>query len=318
MAVQHRPAAQHVSEPRRLMFIHAHPDDEASKGAATAARYARAGHRVSVVTFTDGGAGSVHNPAMDRPEVWADLAGVRARELADSLAALGVSDGVQFGYPDSSHVPDYDGTSPLDPDRHALAPGCFYRVPFEEPLERLVRLVRATRPDVLVTYPPDGDCPHPDHRRTHELAVAAFDAAADPERFPAAGPPWSAAKLYYTQVSNPARSQAIDAACRRNARPSPFMGCAEDGRVDPSTTFVEVGDTLDAREQALRAHASQIDPDGPWLEVPTWLLREAYPYEAFTLAASRVVTELPEDDLLASLPTAGEPGRVLRDVHTVG
>lgn len=290
------PAARHV------MFVHAHPDDEASKGAATAARYARAGHRLTVVTFTDGGAGSVHNPAMDRPEVRTDLAGVRSRELAASLQALGVTDSVAFGYPDSSHVPGFDGISPLDPDRHGLAADCFYRVPFDEPLERLVTLIRATHPDVLVTYPPDGDCPHPDHTRTHELTVAAFDAAADPIRFPAAGEPWAVTKLYYTQVSNPARSAAIDTVCRRHARPSPFTGCADNDRADPSTTFVEVADTLDAREHALRAHASQIDPDGPWLEVPTWLVREAYPYEAFTLAASRVPTQLPEDDLLASLP----------------
>lgn len=292
---------------RHVMFVHAHPDDEASKGAATAARYARAGHRVSVVTFTDGGAGSVHNPAMDRPEIRADLAGVRSRELAASLRALGVKESSEFGYPDSSHVPGFDGTSPLDPQRHGLAPDCFYRVAFDEALERLVRSIRATQPDVLVTYPPDGDCPHPDHTRTHELTVAAFDAAADPARFPAAGGPWAVAKLYYTQVSNPARSAAIDAACRRHGLASPFTGCAGDDHPDPSTTFVEVADTLDAREQALLAHASQIDPLGPWLEVPTWLLREAYPYEAFTLAASRVPVELPEDDLLACIQRSFAP-----------
>jgi mycothiol S-conjugate amidase len=162
-------------------------------------------------------------------------------------------------------------------------------------------LVRTRLPHVLVTYPPDGDCPHPDHTRTHELAVAAFDAAADPERFPSAGPVWAVTKLYYTQVSNPARSAAIDAACRRYGLPSPFTGCADDNRTDPSTTFVEVADTLEARTQALLAHASQIDPDGPWLAAPTWLIREAYPYEAFTLARSRVETSLPEDDLLAGL-----------------
>lgn len=284
-----------------MLFVHAHPDDEASKGAATAARYARAGHQVTVVTWTDGGAGSVHNPAMDRPEVRADLAAVRGRELDASLAALGVTDSVRFGYPDSSHVPGFNGVSPLDPDRHGLASDAFYRVPFEQALELLVALVRDRRPHVAVTYPPDGDCPHPDHTRTHELAAAAFDAAADPARFPNAGPVWAVAKLYYTQVSNPARSAAIDAACRRHNLPSPFTGCRDVDGADPSTTFVEVADTLQARERALLAHASQIDPSGPWLAAPTWLLREAYPYEAFTLARSRVETSLPEDDLLAGL-----------------
>jgi len=149
--------------------------------------------------------------------VHADLAAVRARELDASLAALGVTDSVRFGYPDSGHVPGFDGVSELDPGQHGLAPDCFYRVPFERPLERLVALIRATRPEVLVTYPPDGDCPHPDHTRTHLLTVAAYEAAADPERFPDAGAPWVVAKLYYTTVSDPARSASIDAASQARA-----------------------------------------------------------------------------------------------------
>ena len=286
------------------MFVHAHPDDEASKGAATAARYARAGHRVTVVTCTDGSAGSIHNPAMDLPAVRADLAAVRAQELVASLAALGVTDSYRLGYPDSGHVPDFDGASQLDPDEHELAPGCLYRVPFEEPLGRLVEIVRSTRPEVLVTYPPDGDCPHPDHTRAHELAVAAFDAAADPTRFPDAGPAWEVAKLYSTQVSNPARSAAIDAACRARGLASPFTGCGDDNREDPSTTFIEVSDTLEPRDQALRAHRSQIEPDGAWLSVPTALVREVYPYEAFVLLRARIPVDLPETDLFAGLDRA--------------
>ncbi|MEX2550942.1 MAG: PIG-L family deacetylase, partial [Nitriliruptoraceae bacterium] len=286
---------------RHVLFVHAHPDDEASKGAATAARYAAAGHGVTIVTLTDGRSGGVQNPAVRLPAAPADITAVRASELDASLAALGVTDSVRFGYPDSGHVPGFDGTSDLDADQHGLAPGCLYRLPFDEPLERLVAVIRETRPDVLVTYPPDGDCPHPDHTRAHGLTVAAYDVAADASRFPAAGAPWQVAKLYYTQVSNPARSAAIDRACRVRGLDSPFTGCADDDRDDPSTTYIEVASTLQAREQALRAHVSQIDPDGPWLSVSTELLVEVYPYEAFTLARANTPVDLPEHDLFAGL-----------------
>ena len=290
------------------MFVHAHPDDESSKGAATMARYASEEHRVSVVTCTDGGRGHVLNPALDRPEVRERLASRRAAELAAALEVLGVTDHWWLGYPDSGHVPGWDGRTPLDDSQH-LADDCFARSQREPAVARLVGLIRRGQPDVLVTYPPADDCPHPDHRRTHEITVRAFEEAADPDAHPGTGAPWQPRKLYYTVVSNPNRTRALHAACQRHGIASPFDGCksaSEDP--DPSTTFVEVGAHLEARAAALRAHASQVEPNGPWFAVPTWVIAAAYPYEAFVLARSRVATSVPEDDLFAGLRGADVVG----------
>jgi mycothiol S-conjugate amidase len=162
------------------MFVHAHPDDESSKGAATMARYAKEGHRISVVTLTDGSAGDILNPAMDRPGVKDRMTEIRVDELARALEILGVSDHFPFGYVDSGYVEDFDG------DGSRLADDAFFNVEIDEVVGRLVTLIRAERPDVLLTYPAGGGYPHPDHIRCHDVAVAAYDAAADPRRFPGA------------------------------------------------------------------------------------------------------------------------------------
>lgn len=280
------------------MFVHAHPDDESSKGSATMARYAKEGHRVSVVTLTDGMAGEILNPAMDRPGVLERMPQVRAEELERALQILGVTDHFAFGYPDSGYVKDFDG------DGTALADDAFYNVPFEEPVERLVATIRAERPDVLVTYPEGGGYPHPDHIRCHDVSLAAFDAAADPDRFPSAGEPWEVRKLYYVGVFYRRKLEALHQACLDRGIESPYTRWLD--RLDPdepcpATTHVEVGDFLDHRRRALLAHETQIDPNGQWFKVPDELVREVYPYEDFELGHSRVPTELPENSLFAGL-----------------
>ncbi|MDQ3973275.1 MAG: mycothiol conjugate amidase Mca [Actinomycetota bacterium] len=296
--------------PRHAMFVHAHPDDESSKGAGTMARYSKEGYRVTVVTCTDGGQGDVLNPKMDRPGVKDRMTELRREELARALEILGVSDHYALGYPDSGYVEDFDGEGSL------LQPDCFYNVPMEAATERLVRVVRAERPDVLVTYPEGGGYAHPDHIRCHDVSVAAFEAAGDAGSFPAAGEPWQPRKLYYVSAFSRHRVEALHHACMERGIESPFTGWLErwdPDADDPSTTHVDVGDFLAARRQALLAHATQIDPDGMWFRVPDELVREVYPYEDFQLAASLVPTGLPEDSLFAGLeerdaPAAGGPG----------
>jgi mycothiol S-conjugate amidase len=280
------------------MFVHAHPDDESSKGAATMARYAKEGHRVSVVTCTDGMAGDILNPAMDRPGVKERMRELRAEELARALEILGVTDHFWLGYPDSGYVEDFDG------DGSRLAPDCFFNTDLDEAVGRLVRLVRAERPEVLVTYPEDGGYPHPDHIRCHDVSVAAFEAAADADRYPEAGAPWQPQKLYYVGAFNRRKLEALHQACEERGIESPFVGWLErldPDEPDPTTTNVHVAEYLPLRSQALLAHATQIDPEGHWFKVPDELIAEIYPYEDFTLARSLVDTELPEDSLFAGL-----------------
>ena len=280
------------------MFVHAHPDDESSKGAATMARYAKEGYRISVVTMTDGMEGDILNPAMDLPGVKERMGELRREELANALAILGVTDHFPMDYPDSGYVEDFAG------DGSALAGDCFYNVPMDGPVERLVRLFRAERPHVVVTYPEGGGYPHPDHIRTHDVTVAAFDAAGDPEAFPDAGEPWQPRKLYYVGAFNRHKVEALHAACLERDIESPFTGWLErfdPEEPDPSTTHVDVGDYLGHRSRALLAHATQIDPNGMWFRIPDEMVREVYPYEDFQLARSLVDTECPESSLFAGL-----------------
>ncbi|HLG92170.1 MAG TPA: PIG-L family deacetylase [Acidimicrobiales bacterium] len=172
-----------------LMCVHAHPDDESSKGAGTVARYHAEGVRCVLVCATGGEEGDILNPAMDRPEVRARLEEVRQAELARATEIIGYDEVVMLGYRDSG-MPG----SPANQD-----PRSFAAAPLEEATARLVAAIRRARPQVLVTYGEDQrGYPHPDHIRVHEVSVAAFEAAGDASAFPEAGPPWQPLKLYYT------------------------------------------------------------------------------------------------------------------------
>jgi mycothiol S-conjugate amidase len=280
------------------MFVHAHPDDESSKGAATMARYVKEGYRVSVVTCTDGAAGEVLNPAMDQPGILERMVDVRREELARALEVLGVTEHRWLGYPDSGYVEHFDG------DGSVLSEDCFYNAPTDEAVGRLVAIIRDTRPDVLVTYPEGGGYPHPDHIRCHDVSVAAFEAAPDPKAYPDTGAPWQPRKLYYMGTFNRRKVEALHAACLERGIESPFTGWLErwdPDEQDPSTTHVEIGDYLDQRNRALLAHATQIDPHGMWFRIPDDVIRTVYPSEDFQLASSLVETELPESSLFAGL-----------------
>ena len=156
---------------RTIVALHAHPDDEASKGAGTVARYSDEGVRTVLVTATGGEAGDILNPAADSPEVRADLAAVRRTELLDAAAIIGYDDVVMLGYRDSG-MPD------TEENRHPLA---FVNASFEEILGRLVAIVRSEQPEVILGYDDHERYPHPDHLRIHDLSEAVFVAAADPE-----------------------------------------------------------------------------------------------------------------------------------------
>ncbi len=284
-------------EQLRLMCVHAHPDDESSKGAATMARYSREGVDVLVVTLTDGSRGSVLNPAMDRPEVQADITAVRAAEMDRAREILGVRQ-VFLGFVDSG-LPEGDPLPPLPED-------CFAAGPLEEQVEALVRVVREQRPHVMTTYDENGGYPHPDHIRCHEVSVAAFEAAGDPDRFPDAGPPWQPLKLYYNLTFHKSRLEKLHQAMLAAKVDSPYaewLVTWEDkpGDTERLTTSVPCAEYFDVRDAALIAHATQVDPTGRWFACPIELQQETWPYEDFQLARALVDTDLPEDDLFAGV-----------------
>ncbi len=181
-----------VPDPLCLLTVHAHPDDESSKGAGSVALYHAEGVRTVLVCCTGGEEGEVLNPALDTPEVHARLADLRQEELAEATRVIGYDEVVMLGYRDS-------GMPGSEANAH---PASFAQAPLEEAVGRLVAVIRRVRPQVMVVYGDDqSGYPHPDHLRVHEIGLAAFSAAGDPDQFPGSGGPWQPAKLYYTEFS---------------------------------------------------------------------------------------------------------------------
>lgn len=293
----------------RLMAVHAHPDDESSKGAATMARYAREGADVIVVTCTGGEAGDILNPAMDRPEIIADLVAVRRQELVTAVNILGVRQ-VDLGFVDSG-LPQKPEGAPDDYELPPLDPGCFASQPLDVTTRALVEVVRRERPHVMITYDENGGYPHPDHIACNRISVAAFEAAGDPERFPDAGEPWQPSKLYYVHGWHYDKLKAIHDAMEARGLESPYAERLADWVRDHDeerrvTTRVECAEHYPLRNQALIAHATQVDPEGTWFSVPLDLQQEVWPTEDYELVRSLVDTRVPEDDLFAGLR---EPSR---------
>jgi mycothiol S-conjugate amidase len=290
-----------------LLTVHAHPDDEASKGAPTVARYGREGVRTVLVCCTGGEEGDLQNEALRAagepfhgltPEQEkAKLAELRPAELARSAEVIGFTDVVMLGYRDSG--------MPESAANHD--PAAFANADLDEATGRLVAVIRQTRPQVILTYNDDQQgYPHPDHLRVHDISVLAFERAGDGAWYPAAGEPWQPSKLYYTVWSR-ARMRAIHDALLRLRGASPFdeSWFERPDQDDRITTRIDVRDYLWARSGALRAHATQVDPNEAfWFGLTDEELAETYPYDDWILARSTTGPAPPaeiEDDLFAGL-----------------
>ncbi|MFE2726251.1 mycothiol conjugate amidase Mca [Kitasatospora sp. NPDC059327] len=289
-----------MSEQLRLMAVHAHPDDESSKGAATMAMYVDQGVDVLVATCTGGERGSVLNPKLQgKPEIEENIHEVRRKEMDEARRILGVKQ-AWLGFVDSG-LPEGD---PLPP----LPEGCFGLKDVEEAAEPLVRLIREFKPQVITTYDENGGYPHPDHIMTHKITMRAFDAAGDPDAYPDAGEPWQPLKLYYNHGFPMGRIRELHAYLTEHGHESPYgewiEGWEKSGRKEREiTTRVRCEDWFETRDRALIAHATQIDPDGPWFRVPLEVQREVWPTEDYELARTLIDVDLPEDDLFAGLRT---------------
>jgi mycothiol S-conjugate amidase len=283
-----------AGHPLALLTVHAHPDDESSKGAGTIARYAAEGVRTVLVCCTGGEEGDILNPAMDRPEVRADLAAVRLRELDAAAAIIGYGEVVLLGYRDSG-MPDSEANADVR---------SFAQAPLDEAVGRLVAIIRRVRPQVVVTYPADQDgYPHPDHLRVHEITIPAVDAAADPSAYPAAGRPWRVDKIYYSAWSRQRIVQMHEKFLELGLE-SPFDEKwfdrpSHDERI---TARVDTSMVADVRRRALLAHATQVDPESKfWFGLPPEVADNVYPVDDYELGRSSVPTAGEEDDLFAGV-----------------
>ncbi|MFW6722770.1 mycothiol conjugate amidase Mca [Streptomyces sp. MAR4 CNY-716] len=287
-----------MSDDLRLMAVHAHPDDESSKGAATMAKYVSEGVEVLVATCTGGERGSILNPKLQGDAfIEKNMHEVRRKEMAEAREILGVKQ-AWLGFVDSG-LPEGDPLPPL-PD------GCFALKEVDEAAEALVRLIREFKPQVITTYDENGGYPHPDHIMTHKITMVAFDAAGDPERYPDAGEPWQPLKVYYNQGFNRPRTVALHEAMLSRGLESPYGEWLErwkefERKERTITTYVPCADFFAIRDKALIAHATQIDPDGPFFKIPMEIQQEVWPTEEYELAKSLVDTSLPEDDLFAGI-----------------
>ncbi|TME34985.1 MAG: GlcNAc-PI de-N-acetylase [Chloroflexi bacterium] len=281
---------------RTLLAVHAHPDDECIGTGGILARYAAEGVRTVLVTCTDGAVGEISDPSLATPE---NLVEVRARELDESVRILRVSRLVKLGYRDSGMAGTADNAHP-DSFQQAL---------FDDALERVVRVVRQERPQVLVTYDERGGYGHPDHIRAHQVAVAAFEAAKDSTRFPSAGPAWAPSKLYYSVVPRSAfvrfierlRAAGIEVPFREQVETAdatggdPPFGVADE-RV---TTTVDVSAYVAQKRAALQSHRTQMGPEQFFMRLPEELFAEVFGRESFQRVAGP--GDNPEADLFAAL-----------------
>ena len=264
-------------DPLSLLTVHAHPDDESSKGAGTVARYSAEGVRTTLVCCTGGELGDIANPALKDTDVIDDLARVRAAELAAATAILGFSEVVHLGYRDSGMA-----GSPGNDD-----PRSFHRADRSEAVARLAGEIRRVRPQVILTYGDDQQgYPHPDHLAVHDISLPAFELAGDPAYRPDLGEPWTPSKLYYSAWSR-SRIQSLHERYAQLGLVSPydegwFKRPSHDHRI---TTRIDVRHHYGARCEALRAHATQIDPTSAfWFGLPDAEAADAYPWDDFILA----------------------------------
>ena len=305
----------------RLLAVHAHPDDESSKGAATTALYAERGARVMIATMTGGEAGDILNPALlQSPQAARDIAGLRRDEMARAAAELG-AEHRWIGFVDSG-LPEGD---PAVETPH----GCFYRTPTAVAARPLVHLIRSFRPHVVTTYDELGGYPHPDHIKTHEVTMAAVESAAHPEDNPELGEPWQVQKVYYNQDLSPTKWLIIHERMLADGLESPFGEMLERYRERADTrrtwlsTRIECREHFEQRDRALLAHATQIDPEGGFFTGAREASKKYWTSEEFELALDFTgrdpldgAQEFVESDLFAGV--IDDSGRRVPDTGPLG
>jgi N-acetyl-1-D-myo-inositol-2-amino-2-deoxy-alpha-D-glucopyranoside deacetylase len=275
-----------------LLAFHAHPDDESISTGGTLASLAAAGTPVTVVTATRGEAGEIHNRD-DADEIRDRLGEIRTAELAAALQVLGVGEPVFLGYRDS-------GMMGTPENEH---PDALWLADFAEAVGRLVKLIRERRPEVITAYDPFGGYGHPDHIQVHRIGTAAYWAAADVGRYPAAtyGEPWRPSKLYWTTWS---RERMVKV--RRQMAPD--LGADEEPEEPGAgslegliTTTIDVADRHEQKHRALLCHDTQFSADSWVRTLPSEMLRSLLGLESLTLVHSAVDCDPADPDLFAGV-----------------
>jgi len=305
-----------------LMTTHAHPDDETIGTGGVMAKAIRDGHRVVLVTGTRGEQGEIVIPELDTPENHRRLGELRAAELEAALGELGVTEWENLGYRDSDMMGRAGNADPRS----------FWQADVDEAAGRLTWLVRRHRPEVITTYNAFGGYGHPDHIRTHDVAVRAYARAGDPAWYPnqlapehgGTGPteadgglaPWAPLKLYEQAIPASVRqgmSERMEAIGETSFWSEPADATPEEleefrARMakmlvpdESITTWVDVNDVLEQKWAAIGRHATQMSPQNPFLRFGIDAWRDFWGREAYILVESRLPVTGPETDLFAGL-----------------
>ncbi len=279
-----------------ILTIHAHPDDESSKGPGTINLYSSQGVRTTLVCCTGGEEGDILNPAMERQEIKEELASVRLAELNSAAAIIGYDEVVMLGYRDSG-MPDSEANG---------HPEAFANADLDTAVGKLVAVIRRVRPQVVMTYPEiQNRYPHPDHLQVTAISIPAFERAGDPDWYPEAGEPFEPLKLY-APIWSRQRLLLTHQAFLDRGLESPYdekwlSGRDRDDRI---SAMIPVDNAV--RRKALLAHATQVDPESPfWFGLPDEVQDAIHPFEEYMMLRSKVPTEELEEDLFAGLRDLG-------------
>jgi len=297
---------------RRLLFVHAHPDDESIQSGLSMAKYVAEGAHVTLVSCTLGEHGEVLVPELAHlaAEQEDRLGAHRLGELSDAMACLGVTDFRRLGgdgaYRDSGMVWDENGNAaPME----QIDPRAFWRADLLEAANHLVAVIREVRPQVLVTYDEFGNYGHPDHIQAHRVATYAVALAAVESHRRDLGPAWDVPKVYWTAESASRMREGAKMAAEAGLE-VPFTFDLENlppmfsEDEDLSTAISSVPEHVTAKLDAMRAHATQITPDGEFFAMGIDLAAIAWGTEYYRLAKGErgpVGESGLEEDLFAGL-----------------
>ncbi|MCH8109336.1 MAG: PIG-L family deacetylase [Chloroflexi bacterium] len=263
------------TEPRRaLLGVFAHPDDESFGTGGLLARYVAEGAHVSLVCATNGEVGEISDPSLATPETLGD---VRVGEMENAARVLGISELIMLGYRDSG--------MPGTPDNND--PRAFAQAPDGEVVSRLVGIIRRLRPQVVVTFDPNGGYGHPDHISIHLHTVAAFHAAGDPARYPDEGAPWLPARLFYSAIPRSAFKEMREHMKSAGIDTSDFERFEEaviGWDDDQINVIMDVSDTIDIKWEALQCHRTQLGGENFFSRMPEAVRRQILSRETFVQA----------------------------------
>jgi N-acetyl-1-D-myo-inositol-2-amino-2-deoxy-alpha-D-glucopyranoside deacetylase len=289
---------------RRLLLVHAHPDDETINNGVTMAKYVAEGAHVTLVTCTLGEEGEVLVPELAHLAADQDdgLGQHRIGELATAMEALGITDSRFLGGPGRYRDSGMMGLTTND------RPDCFWQADVDEAAGHLVAVIRQARPQVLVTYDENGGYGHPDHIQAHRVAMRAVDLAADPSF--GDGAPWQVSKVYWCAVPLSWWRQSLRS-LRESGDTTTFEGLDPEGELpfgtpdELVTTVIDAPEHVEGKLAAMRAHATQITVDGPFFALSNNLGNEVWSREAYQLvrstAGGRPSSDDPETDLFAGV-----------------